>query len=213
MLKTLKFHLSRIGRSGTALIEFALVAPLMVSLLLSVADLAPSLMVKLKVGTATQAIADLAAQAATVSPGDVPNLFAIGSDLMAPFASTPLIQRVSNIATDGTKAFVYWSCGESKTLQQFDTFTEIKTPPTGLINVNKADTSYIMVETQYNYLPPAGFILKSAQVTNVTAYTLPRVSTFVGPSTGVVGYNPTKPSLSKNSNSVVINGVTCNYAS
>lgn len=212
-MNTVKLRFRRIGRSGTAVIEFALIAPLMVSLLLSVADLAPSLIVKMKIGTATQAVADLAAQAAIVTPSDVPNLFAIGGDLMAPFSSSPLIQRVSNIATDGSKAFVYWSCGESKSLQQFDTFTEIKSPPAGLINIKMADTSYIMVESQYSYSAPAGFLLKSAQVTNVTAYTLPRVSTFVGPSTGAANYTPTKPSQSKNSNSVTINGVTCNYAS
>lgn len=198
-------------RAGTAVIEFALLAPFLVMLLLGVSDLAPTLMVKFKVGTATQAIADLAAQSAIVSPGDVPNLFAIGGDLMSPFDSAPLIQRVSNIASDGKKAFVYWSCGESTSLPQYDTYASVTTP-TGLIDVTKADTSYVMVETQYKYIPPAGLVLKSAQVMTVTAYTLPRVSTYIGPSTGVLGYNPPKPSLAKNSGTVTINGVTCNYA-
>lgn len=198
-------------RAGTAVIEFALLAPFLVMLLLGVCDLAPTLMVKFKVGTATQAIADLAAQSATVSPGDVPNLFAIGGDLMSPFDSAPLIQRISNIASDGATVFVYWSCGESKSLEQYKAYASVTTP-TGLIDATKADTSYIMVETLYNYTPPAGLVLKSAQLMTVTAYTLPRVSTYIGPSTGVAGYTPTKPSLSKNSSSVTINGVTCNYA-
>lgn len=208
----LRLRFSKLGRSGTAIIEFALTAPLLVSLLLGVADLAPSLMVKFKVGTATQAIADLAAQTATIQTSDIPNLFSIGSDIMAPFAGAPLIQRISNIASDGSKAIVYWSCGESPLdpLKTFDTVT----PPTGLVAVDATgiDTSYVMVETQYSYNAPAGFILKTAQLMTVTAYTLPRVSTYIGPTTGAAGYVPTKPSASKYSTTTVTNGVTCNSA-
>ncbi|RYE99252.1 MAG: pilus assembly protein, partial [Oxalobacteraceae bacterium] len=64
-MTALSRRLRALGHAGTALIEFALTAPILVTLLLSVADLAPSLMVKFKVGTATQAVADLAAQTAT----------------------------------------------------------------------------------------------------------------------------------------------------
>lgn len=188
-------------------------APFLVSLLLGVCDLAPSLMVKFKVGTATQAVADLAAQSATVQVGDIPNLFNIGSDIMAPFNGALLLQRISNIASDGTKAFVYWSCGEGTNMKPLDVFTQV-TPPTGLIATDKTgtDTSYVMVESQYNYTPPAGYILKSAQVMTVTAYTLPRISTYIGPSTGQAGYIPTKPSASRNSTTTTVSGVTCKSA-
>ena len=202
-----RFHKQR--RSGTAVIEFALIAPFLMMLLLGVCDLAPSLMVKFKVGTATQALADLAAQSAIVQVNDLPNLFSIGGDIMAPFAAAPLIQRISNIASDGNRTFVYWSCGEGLLgpLQAFQNTTA----PTGIIATNKADTSYIIVESQYSYTAPAGFIIKTPQLMAVTAYTLPRVSTFIGPSPGIPGYTPTKPSASKNSNSVTVGGGACNY--
>lgn len=199
-------------RSGTAIIEFALLAPLLVTLLLGVCDLAPTLMVKFKVGTATQAVADLAAQTATVQATDIPNLFGIGGDVMAPFAGAPLIQRISNIASDGTKAFVYWSCGKTP-LDPLATFTQV-TPPTGLIATDKSgtDTSYVIVESQYKYTPPAGLVLKTTQLMTVTAYTLPRVSTYIGPTTGQAGYVPTKPSASRYTTVTITNGVTCNSA-
>lgn len=185
-------------------------APLFVTLLLSVCDLAPTLMVKFKVGTATQAVADLAAQSATVGTSDIPNLFNIGSDVMIPFAGTPLVQRVSNIASDGTKAFVYWSCAESPLVPL--TVLATVTPPSGLISTTSSgtDTSYVVVESQYSYTAPAGFILKTAQVMTNTSYTLPRISTYIGPTTGVAGYVPPKPSAVKNSVQTVTNGVTCN---
>lgn len=204
----------RLGRSGTAVIEFALVAPLLVSLLLSVADLAPSLMVKFKLGTATQAVADLAAQAATMQAADVANFFAIGGDVMAPFSGTPLIQRVSNIASDGKgSAFVYWSCSQSG-LAPLAARSTVASPPSGLISTssNGTNTSYIMVESQYSYTAPAGFILKAAQLMNVVAYTLPRVSTYVGPTTGDPNYTPTKPTAVNYTYTLSNNGVTCNVA-
>ncbi len=209
-MKALPRPLRNLGRAGTALIEFALTAPLLVSLLLSIADLAPSLMVKFKVGTATQAVADLAAQSATIQPADVPNLFNIGSDVMAPFAGAPLLQRISNIASDGTKAFVYWSCAESP-ITPLNVFDRV-TPPTGVIATDKTgtDTSYVIVESQYSYQAPASFILKSAQLMAVTAYTLPRVSTYIAPS--APGFVASKPSASKYSTVTVINNVTCNSA-
>ena len=169
-------------------------------------------MVKFKVGTATQAVADLAAQSATVQPSDIPNLFNIGSDVMAPFSGAPLVQRISNIASDGTKAFVYWSCAEGS-VTPLNVFDKV-TPPNNIIATDKTgiDTSYVVVESQYSYQAPASFIMKSAQLMTVTAYTLPRVSTYIGPSTGLPGYVPTKPSASKYATVTVAGNVTCNSA-
>lgn len=206
-MKTVQFRLARIGRSGTALIEFALVAPLLVSLLLSVADLAPTLMIRFKVGTATQAVADLAAQAATMEVPDILNFFSIGGDVMSPFSGAPLIQRISNIASDGNGgAFVYWSCGESP-LSPYAARSSVASPPPGLISLAKAgkDTSYIVVESQYSYTAPAGFIFKSAQLIAMTAYTLPRVSTYVGP-----GATPSKPSAVTYTYTGSLGNMTCN---
>lgn len=202
----------KLGRSGTALIEFALTAPILVTILFGVADLAPTLMVKFKVGTATQAVADLAAQAATMQTADVSNFFSIGGDIMAPFAGAPLVLRVSNIASDGKgNAFVYWSCGQG-TLGPLAARSNIASPPPGLISTssNGADTSYVMVEGQYSYTPPAGFLMKSAQLTEVVAYTLPRVSTYVGPTMGAPNDVPTKPTAVNNTYSQTVNNVTCN---
>lgn len=214
MLITSRIRRRTPGRSGTAVIEFALTAPLLVTLLLGVGDLAPTLMAKFKVGTATQAVADLAAQAATMQAADVLNFFAIGGDVMAPFAGTPLIQRVTNVASDGKgRAFVYWSCGETG-LAPFAARSTIASPPAGLISTasNGTDTSYVMVESQYSFTPPAGFILKTTQLMTVTAYTLPRVSTYIGPTTGAQGYVPTKPSAANNTYSQSVGSVTCNVA-
>lgn len=176
-------------------------------------DLAPALMAKFKVGTATQAVADLAAQAATMQAADVANFFAIGGDVMAPFSGTPLVLRVSNIASDGNgNAFVYWSCSQS-TLAPLTARTVV-TPPSGILTLtsNGKDTSYVIVESQYSFTPPAGFVLHGTQLMAVTSYTLPRVSTYIGPSTGTPGYVPPKPSAVTGTYTIIGNGVTCSIS-
>jgi Flp pilus assembly protein TadG len=213
------------NRSGSALIEFALIAPILLTLLLGMYDLGPALLVRFKLASATQAVADIATQAPTMQASDVVNFFGAGGDVMAPFSSSTLNLRISNIASNGLgRAFVYWSCGQG-TLPPFTATTTITSTPTGtpltnllvllpglsgLYVVSGINTSYIMVESQYTFTPPVGFVIKAAQTLTNTAYALPRVSTYVGPTTGSAGYVPTPPILIVGSFATSLNGITCN---
>ena len=216
-------------RTGSALIEFALIAPILVALILGMYDLGPALLVRFKVASATQAVADLTTQTPTIQMSDIVNVFAAGGDVLAPFSSSNLVLRVTNIASNGlggtlAGAFVYWSCGQG-TLAPLTASTFVQTTPTGtpltdLLSltpsmsgtyvVNGINTSYIMVESQYTFTPPAGFVIRSPQTMSNTAYALPRVSTYVGFSTGILGYLPIPPILSIGSQSSSQNGITCN---
>ncbi len=210
----------RNATAGIAVVEFALVAPILISILLSMADLAPSLMVRFKVGTATQAVADLATQAATMQAADVANFFAIGSDVMTPFSGTNLVLRITNVATDGKgNAFVYWSCAQGSmspiTARSAVTSTPTGTPLANLITLNSTtgtDTSYVMVEATYTYTAPAAFLLRSAQIINVVAYTLPRVSTYISGSDPSSNYTQPKPTATNNPYPISSGGVTCSLA-
>lgn len=204
----------RLGRSGSALIEFALLAPILITLLLSVADVAPTLMMRFKFGTATQAVADLATQSSTMTTGDVANDFAIGSDVMVPFSGATLVLRITNVASDGNgNAFVYWSCGQG-VLPPPQARTAVTSIPAGLISLGKSglNTSYVMVESQYTYTAPAKFIFRNPQVTKMISYTLPRVSTYIGPTTGDPSYVPPAPASTHYNYTTTVNGVTCNVA-
>ena len=212
-------------RTGSAAVEFALIAPILTTLLLGAFDIGPSLMVKFKTTSATQTVADLATQAATMQTADIQNLFGAGSDVMTPFSGTPLVMRISNIATNGLgRAFVYWSCGQGA-LPPFAAATTVLTTPTGtpvssllqlfpgisgLFITSGINTSYIMVESQYKYFAPAGLFLPGSQLMTSVAYALPRVSIYVGPTTGAVGFVPIPPILITSSYATTVGGLTCN---
>lgn len=207
------------NRSGSALIEFALIAPILVTLLLGMFDLGPALLVRFKLASATETVADIVTQAPTAQTSDIANFFGAGADVMVPFSSSSLLLRITNVASDGNgRAFVYWSCGQGSIppITALTTLTSTSTPPltpnlltTTSIGVN---TSYVMVESQYTFKPPAGFVIKTAQTLNSIAYTMPRVSTFIGPTTGQNNYTATAPASASKTFSTTAYGVTCSIA-
>lgn len=214
-------------QSGSALIEFALVAPILTTLLLGMFDLGPALLVRFKLASATQAVADITTQAATMQIADVVGMFAAGADVMAPFPASGLVLRITNIASDGAGgAFVYWSCGQGALppliAASAVTSTPTNTPLKNLLvlwpdlvtyspySLNGINTTYIMVESQYTFTPPVGLFIQSAQTLSNTAYALPRVSSYIGPANGLLGFTPIPPSLTLPSYSRVQSGVTCN---
>lgn len=214
-------------RSGTAVIEFAITAPLLALLLLGMFDVAPTLMVRFKLSNATQAVADLATQSSTVQTSDLANFIGAGADVMVPFSDSPLSLRISNIASDGSgNAFVYWSCASGsfspKTAKQSvsSLITGVQTKDILLLthddmnifHTNGTNTSMIMVESTYTYRSPVGLIFPSPQVITNTAFAMPRVSTYVGPTSGSSNYTPTAPTNTKFVYSVVTNGVSCSIA-
>ena len=195
-------------------------------------DLGPAMLVRFKLASATQAVADLATQSTTMQTADVVNFFGAGGDVMAPFSSSTLALRITNIASNGAgRAFVYWSCGQGSLppYTATTTLTSSSSPNSTLPNgvsvtsllafypglsggyvVNGTNTSFIMVESQYTFTPPAGFVIKAAQTLTNTAYALPRVSTYIGPSNGLLGFVPTPPNLILFSYPTSSNGITCN---
>ena len=228
MTRCAAFSRAARDRSGAALIELALVAPILLALLLGMYDLGPAMMVRFKLASATQAVADIATQSATMQISDVVNYFSAGSDVMTPFSSSSLSLRITNVASNGLgAAFVYWSCGQGA-LPALDAASFVTNTPTGTPLKNLlvlapdlsgtyspyipagTNTSFIMVESQYTFTPPAGFVIRSAQTLTNTAYAMPRVSTYVAPSNGLLGFIPIPPTpLTIGSYSRSQSGVTC----
>lgn len=195
--------------------------------MLGIFDLAPTLMVRFKLGGATVTVADLSTQSGTMQTADIANFFAAGADVMVPFSGTPLNLRISNVATDGQgNAFVYWSCA-SGSLSPTTARSTITTLPTGIpvtnilqttsskqgtYTINVANTSMVMVESAYSYKSPVGLLFPNAQNLTNTAYTMPRVSTYIGPTTGAANYTPPLPTNTRNVYNVAVSGVNCSFA-
>jgi Flp pilus assembly protein TadG len=216
-------------RKGTATVEFAIIATVLVSLLLGVADLVPALLVKLKSAHATSSVADLATQSKQLQASDVADLYAGAGDVLAPFLTTPLVQRVTSVSSDGKgNAFVHWSCGQG-ILTAFAALATVTITPSGdsvdtVLNRNAvtyggvtystANTSFVMVETRYTFTPVTQFVLRTAITLTNVAYALPRQSSYVGfPWNGAVDGTTAAPASATRTGSVALsNGPVCNYA-
>ncbi len=228
MSPSLKHRFLR-DRRGVSAVEFAVVAPMLVIMLLGVSDVAPALIARNRVNHMTESFGDLAAEYSEMQTSDMVNVFSAASDVLAPLSSTTLALRITNVYSDGNgNAYVYWSCGEGA-LPPYTAKSVVTSTPTGSpvgwfvwvyngtgggYTRNGTNTSYVMAESQYIYTAPAQFVIKSPMTMTNTAYLLPRQSSYVGfPWDGVSTDSPTVPTSTTHTTSVTLsNGVVCNYA-
>lgn len=227
--------LARVDR-GAAIIEFALLVPILILALCGLSDFAITIFARLLTANAASGLSDLVSQSSMLQTSDITNVYNAAYAMMQPLSSSSLTLRVTNVAADGNgNAFVYWSCGHG-TLGPYVARSNMTTSPTGSPITNNylylydnypyfaptyhfagTNTSFVMVEAVNNITPPTQFVLKTTQVMSTTSYTLPRISTYVGfPWDGVQGHTVKTPTTATSTatTSVVANGVTvtCNYS-
>ncbi len=216
-------------RRGVSAVEFALLLPVLIVLLLGMSDVVPAVIARYQFNHATASFGDLATEYSQMQTGDMVNVFSAASDVLAPLSSTTLAVRLTNIYSDGNgHAYVYWSCGEGA-LPPFAAKSLITSTPTGDdigaflwrynstcggYTCNGTNTSYVMAEGQYVYTPLAHFVIKAPMTMTNTAYLLPRQSSYVGfPWDGIATDVPPTPTSTTHTTSVTLsNGAVCNYA-
>lgn len=219
--------------AGVSAIEFALVAPILILLLLGVSDFVPSFVARLKAAHANGSFGDLVAQSSALQPADLAADYAAAAEVMAPYDGSTLNLRITNIYSDGKgHALVYWSCGQGA-LPPLAANVRVTSTPTGvpvssLLYLKKSvlsltgvlpvpdgtNTSYVMSESNYSYTAPAQFALVGSQTMTSVVYLYPRQSAYIGfPWNGNNDTPPPEPTATKTAASVTLsNGVLCNYA-
>ena len=131
-------------RRGLSAVEFALLAPVMILLYFGMAELCQAYMAQKRMSHVTSMVADLTAQAQTVTQASLNDTFSIGVQIMKPFPEPPLRMRVSSVTRDDLGVVnVDWSYGRGMA-----PITGQVTVPSGLIN-NKE--SLIISEAVYDY--------------------------------------------------------------
>lgn len=178
MLKDLRHF--RKDKSGLAAIEFAFIAPVMVTLLLGTTELCNALVCHQKVTTLASTAADLVAQATTMSAADMSNVFAASNAIVYPFATGNSKIVISSIVSDGNgNGTVAWSQAQNTASL---TVSQAVTVPSGLMPAStcpKDACSVILAQVTYDYTSPIGsFILGTVPMTD-TFYSHPRRSATV----------------------------------
>lgn len=158
-------------RSGIAATEFAILAPVLITLWIGLSEVTEGVMLHRKVSLLTRTLADLTAQATTVNDDGVGNIFNAASAVMLPFTSINPQMTISSIVINSSGvAKVCWS--DAKYATALTAGSPI-TLPTAL---QVAGTSLIMATASYDYKPQLGSPLTGTFVVgNQPIYMRPRV--------------------------------------
>ncbi|WP_062118443.1 TadE/TadG family type IV pilus assembly protein [Aureimonas sp. AU40] len=97
-------------RRGVSAVEFALVVPLLLIVLLGGSELGIALTVDRKVKAMAGYAVDLVSQSTSLSESDLQKLFRISKGTIAPYSIVPLRMRVTQIKVVDGKGTVDWSC-------------------------------------------------------------------------------------------------------
>jgi Flp pilus assembly protein TadG len=159
----------RRDQRGTAAVEFALIAPIMITIYFGLVETCEAVLAERKADHVASAVGDLVAQSTGVSTSDLADIFAIGNTIMSPFSTTTLQMRVTSLTPNGAgNPAVTWSYGAGG-LGALSAGT-VKTLP---ITVGSGD-SVIMSEVTYQYNSPLKYILPNALTFNEVYYLRPR---------------------------------------
>jgi Flp pilus assembly protein TadG len=157
---------------GVALVEFALIFPMLVALYFGGFEVCNMTATYRKLTDTTVEVANVTAQYPTLAAADVATIFAATSQIMAPYPTTSLQIVLSEVTTDASSnATVTWS-------QSYNGATALAigsavTLPTGLA---APSSNYILVQTVYNYTPTVGSTFVSAVPMTSSIYIIPRNS-------------------------------------
>jgi len=155
--------------AGVSAVEFALIAPLMITLYLGACELCNILLADRKVTNVTAATTDLVAQEMSISDLEMTDIFSASSAIMEPYDLSSLKIVVSSVVADaGGNTTVAWSDGfQANAHAAGSAFTL----PPGLVSPGG---SVIVTEVSYQYASPVQEIWPSGFNVHDTFYQKPR---------------------------------------
>lgn len=159
------------NNDGTALIEFAITLPVLLSLYLGCVQICDVVSVYRKTTTTSRAIVDLTSQQTTVSNGTLDSILSASSQIMAPYSTSQLRMVVTHVTVSSTGvATVDWS-RPSGTGAVADSVGQTYSLPSG-VAVN--GTSLVVARVNYDYFADIGGVLRTEIPLADTIYMYPR---------------------------------------
>lgn len=158
------------NRRGVAAIEFALIAPLLLTMYFVTMEVAPAIDTSKKVGRSASMIADLITQQQAVTATDIEAIMQIGNATLQPYSRTKLTVTVTAIEItdeDAPKVKVSWSRRmEDGAYSRPFTVDSPTTVPTAL----KVRNSFLVrVQTKLRYTPMIAWSDDAKEATGLLA--------------------------------------------
>ncbi|MGC1779822.1 MAG: TadE/TadG family type IV pilus assembly protein [Xanthobacteraceae bacterium] len=161
----------RRDRSGVSAVEFAILAPVMLTLFLGSVEATQGIAADRKVELTAHTLADLSSQYTNIADLDMANILAAGSAILAPYPTSGLQEVVSEIAINNQGAgTVVWSDTLGGTALTVGSTVSI---PSALAVPN---TYLVLAQVKYSYNPAYGFVMTGSISLSDQSFMQPRES-------------------------------------
>jgi Flp pilus assembly protein TadG len=164
-------RIRRIARDqrGVSAVEFALLAPVMVGLYLGCVEISEGVGADRKVSLTAAALANLTAQAQTLTTTDMTNILDASGAIIVPYSASLLKMTVTCLKIDANKnVTVKWSVTRNGTAD-----SGTMTIPSALAVAN---SWLILAKTSYAYTPVVGYTITGTLTLSDQMYMSPRIS-------------------------------------
>lgn len=162
------FRLFRRNEDGAAAIEFAFVAPILITLHLGTVELVQAWEAQRRAAHIASALADLTAQNRIVTAADLDDIMRAGPILIAPSPSSGLGLRITSLVADSSgRVSPDWTVSSNYTSGGSASV------PAGFLAANQ---SVIVADVSYRYNSLFALILPRSLVIQRRAYATPRLS-------------------------------------
>ena len=163
-------------RSGQALIEAALVFPILVGLFLGVSEFSEAFTVNRRIEAAANASADLVARTQAVTDADLVGIKSMIDEMIKPYATAKLGLIITSVATDpGNSPSVQWSFATGAGSSAHAVGSPIALPA----GVTEPSSSIIVSEIRYEFRSTLASMIVGTIQMQAQAYFRPRVSAHV----------------------------------
>ena len=162
-LKGLKCH-----DGGVAAVEFALVLPVLLLILMGVIELSNVMMVERKLLNSMQSVADLIGQKTDITTADLTDIYVAGQLTMNPYDTANLTIGVASVRFDDTSGdpTLDWSDGWNG--------GSVTNPTTLAVGRGEAGASIVIVSGVYTYTPLSSLIIPTTLSLGEISYVRPR---------------------------------------
>lgn len=158
-------HRFGVDQKGLAAVEFAILLPMMVTLMFGSVEIINMLGANQRVQNVAASLADVVSRDTEISNAEITGIWTASDTLMFPEDAAPLQMRVSSISIiDATTARVMWSEGSGMSPRAANSIIAL---PAAMMNPG---TSMILAETIYPYETLLGIITPSAVTMTHQAY-------------------------------------------
>jgi Flp pilus assembly protein TadG len=176
-----------VSTRGVAAVEFAMVMPMLLLLLLGTIDAGRAIAVYMKVRSATYSLNSITNQYITIHDTDMQQILGATAVVLSPYPSAPVTVVISQLSvSSGGQATVSWSDTLNGTARSVGTTVTIPAalaspiPPNNVVTCARAlptDPCYLILgEVNYTYTPMFGYFITGAIVLSDKLYVTPRLT-------------------------------------